>query len=280
MKDIQKLLSKIFTSKLFALLLLIGAVVVTIYVYQNPVTDITKLLNSNYFVGLITAGAGAIAFLLYFKQKADNKKDAAKTIYAELVYAEKVIQDLKRTVKDNDKQRQDQKLFGLDANKFRLGESSWNKLKYFFINDFDANEWEKLNTFFNQREAFEQAIIDISNLFPKNIEYRTKSIQEELAKLAVEHAQKLEELRIEKSEVVKKKGEDTHEEESDEAMKIIQKYNGIANRFKGLYINIQTPFQYQYNPVGTYIFLEKDLDNIDLNISISSIGQKLKEMSN
>lgn len=244
-------------------------------------TEIIAFFNSNFFVALTTIIAGSVAVYLYQKQKSDNKKDAAKTIYSEIVQAERVIQDLKRTVKDNDQAKQSKKLLEFDSGKFRLGDSGWSKLKYLFINDFDANEWEKLNTFFNQRDAFDKAMLDIGGLFPKNIEYRTKSIQEELAKLAVQQATQLEESIKPENEGENKDSavEASQDKPNDEQMEIIKKYNDIAERFKSFYIDLYTPFQYQYNPIGTYTFLEKDLDHMDLSISISSIGQKLKKIS-
>lgn len=218
---------------------------------------IVAFFNSNFFVALTTIVAGLTALYLYNKQKSDNKKDAAKTIYSELVYAERIIGDVKKI-------KQNQALLEIDATKYILGESSWIKFKYHFINEFDANEWEKINTFFNQRDAFDKTIKDIANLFPKNIEYRTKSIQEELAKLASEQA---------------KEWDSIDSTNTDAQQKVIKKYENLANTFRTVYVDANTSFKYLYTPSGTYSFIEKDLDNIDLTISTSSVGQKLKKIS-
>lgn len=218
---------------------------------------IIDFFNSNFFVALTTIIAGSVALYLYKKQKSDTKKDAAKTIYSEVVYAERIIEDVKKI-------RQNNALLELDANKYLLGDSSWSKFKYLFINDFDANEWEKINTFFNQRDAFDKTIRDIANLFPKNIEYRTKAIQEELAKLASEQAKEFSKV---------------DSNDKDKQQEVIKKYEDLANSFRIIYVDAQTSFRYLYNPSGTYSFLEKDLDSIDITISTSSIGQKLSRMT-
>lgn len=139
------------------------------------------------------------------------------------------------------------------------------------INDFDSNEWDRINEFFNKRDAFNKTIKEVANLFPKNIEYRTKSIQEELASLAMKQAKLLEEYH-KKHQTTPTKNSDPE----DGALKIVNKYNNVADRFKSLYISLDTPFKFQYDPAGIYLFFEKELDNTDLSLSTSSIGHKLK----
>lgn len=272
MKDFQKLLSKIFTSKLFALLLLIGAVGVTIYVYQNPDTDITKLLNSNYFVGLVTAGAGTVAFLVYFKQKSDTKRDASKTIFAEMKKSEEMIRQLKNMRQYSDS---GQLNLGLDPMKYYLGNLSWDKYKYLFIGDFGSYEWEKINLYFSQCVTLNQTIQGIADLLPQNIEYRTQFTQEFLAKIAYEQANEISELELpDEQETAKTK------DYQESVAKIAKKYKQKTDDFIVGYIEGElTPMRYIYNPKNNYVPLERELDKIDSEISESSIGKKLKELS-
>ncbi|MEI7579880.1 MAG: hypothetical protein WCJ58_07680 [bacterium] len=272
MKDIQKLLSKIFTPKLFALIFLMVITFISTYVYQNPATKISTLLNSNYFVGLVTAGAGAIAFWVYFKQKADNKKDAAKTLFAEMVNAETVIKEVKNKKEYSDSGKLN---LGLDPMRFYLGSFSWNQYKYLFISDFDSYEWEKINLYFSQCHTFNETIKDIASLLPKNIEYRTQFTQEVLSKIALQQAQELANLSVPENQV----GEE-FKKYQEEISKIAAKYKQKSDNFIVGYIEGEnTPMKYIYTPVNSYAPLDRDLDKIDTEISKSSIGRKLAKLA-
>lgn len=87
---------------------------------------------------------------------------------------------------------------------------------------------------------------------------------QELAKLASEQA---------------KEWDSIDSTNTDAQQKVIKKYENLANTFRTVYVDANTSFKYLYTPSGTYSFIEKDLDNIDLTISTSSVGQKLKKIS-
>jgi hypothetical protein len=100
------------------------------------------------------------------------------------------------------------------------------------------------------------------------MDYRTKSIQEELAKLAIIQAEEIAGIT-----------ETNSEKKNEEMQKVIKKHEEVANNFKTIYIDSNTSLKYVYTPAGTFSFLEKDLYNVDLTISTSSIGQKLKRIA-
>jgi len=256
------------------LLLSIGLIAIAsaIYVYSNPNEPLTQLLNSNYFVAIITGIAGTVAFLIYFKQKADTKRDASKTLFAEMVNAEKVIREVKNLKQYSDSGKLN---LGLDPMRFYLGNFSWNQYKYLFIGDFDSYEWEKINLYFSQCNTFNETIKDISNLLPKNIEYRTQYTQEFLAKIASEQADEIAELKIPDNSNTKQS-----KKYQEELSAIKAKYKQKADNFIIGYIEGEsTPMRYIYTPVNSYAPLDRDLDKIDTEISKSSIGRKLAKLA-
>lgn len=227
--------------------------------------NIILFFNSNFFVAITTIIAGITALLVYFRQKSDYKRDASKSLYSEIVNAERVVKEVKKI-----KQNNNLLSLGTDAGKYALGDSSWERLKHLFVNDFNSNEWEKLNTFFNQKNEYSKTIENISNLFPKNIEFRMQSIQGELAKIATEQADEFSKIKI--------PTDPTNKEYNEEAKKIIEKFENKARAFQTIFIDANTSFKYSYFPQGTFEPLEKVLDIIDTNISISSIGVKIQKM--
>ncbi|HBB65019.1 MAG: hypothetical protein UR45_C0027G0009 [candidate division WS6 bacterium GW2011_WS6_33_547] len=222
-------------------------------------------INSNSFVALTTILAGTTALIVYLKQKADYKRDASKTLYSEITNAERVVKEVKKI-----KQNNNLLSLGNDAGKYSLGDSSWERLKYLFVNNFDSNEWEKLNTFFNQRDEYTKTITNISNLFPKNLELRMQSIQCELAKIATEQAEEWSKIKV--------PADTTDKKYTEKTKGIIEKYENKATAFKTIFIDANTSFRYSYLPQGTFEPLEKVVDIIDTDLSISSIGLKIKKM--
>jgi hypothetical protein len=227
--------------------------------------NVIKILNSNFFVAFTTIIAGSVAVYLYYKQKRDHKKDAAKTLYSEILNSERIIKDL-RTLKQNGSLLS----LGTTTGRYTMGNSGWEKTKYLFINDFNSNEWENLNTFFNQVKEYQRTISQIANLFPKNINSRTQAIHTELSKIASEQAKELSELGVSK--------DPKSEEYKTSAEEIISLYEEKAQRFITIFVDVQSSSKYSYMPAGTFEPLEKLLNEINTELSISSVGEKLKRM--
>lgn len=228
--------------------------------------DVIAFFNSNFFIALVTIITGSVAILLYFQQKKDRKKDSAKTLYYEITNSERIIKDLKTLKKQNGN------LLSLwtTAGQYTIGDSGWEENKYLFINDFDENEWENLNTFLNQINEYRRVISQIADLFPKNMGYRMQAIHTELSKIASEQAKELSELEV---------PEDPNDEEyKAKTLKIIKQYEDRAQGFITIFINTKSSSKYSYMPEGTFAPLEKLLEEINTELSISSVGTKLKKL--
>ena len=225
-------------------------------------------LNSNFFIACITLIVGFLAFGLYFKQKSDKKRDASKIILSEIVNSEKIIKEVKE-IKKLTTLAVGNINIGPDPMKFHLGVLSWNKYKYLFIGDFESYEWEKVNLFFAKCQTFNNAIKGIADLMPQNIEYRMQFLQQGLAKFASERADEITE---------NQKGKEKTE---DEKKNIIDKFEKKSNYFADTFINGKdTQFlRFTYLPLFAFEPLEKELDNIDTELSESSIGKKLLKLN-
>lgn len=257
-----------FITKLFLIIITVIIIASAIFVYTNPNEPLSLLLNSNYLVAVITGIAGTVAFLIYFKQKNDNRRDAAKTILAEIVNSEKIIKEVNDLKKFKS-------FFSLepDPMKFYLGDFSWNQYKYLFIGDFDSYEWERINLYFAQCETFNQAVKGIANLLPQNIDYRMQCLQQELAKIAMEQADEL-------SKLEKPKDTDNDDKYQKELKRINEKYQQKAKDFTWSFVDAKdSNLIYVYTPMNAYEPLNRELDKIDTDISKSSVGKKLAKLA-
>lgn len=272
MKKENKFLDILLSYRVPLLLTLGLTIVASLFVFYNPTHILTNFVNSNYFISLVTGVAGITAFLVYFKQKADLKRDVAKTLLAEMLNSEKIIKKVKEIKLHSNNNTVN---LGLDPMQYYLGIFSWNQYKYLFITDFDSYEWEKINIYFSQCNTFNDSVKDIANQLPKNIEYRTQFMQDKLAIIALEQAEELSKLPIpdpNDSDLVKK-----FKEEWD---RVATRYTNKTDAFIKAYVESKdTHMIYIYTPVNSYVPIDRDLDKIDNDISKSSIGKKLSKLA-
>lgn len=84
-------------------------------------------LSSNLLPTLATILAAFVAFLVYRRQKADTKRDAAKIILQEIRRAEDIISDYKQNG-------------GYQFAKKIIATNSWGKNIHLFVGDLDIDE--------------------------------------------------------------------------------------------------------------------------------------------
>ncbi len=118
--------------------------------------NIIKLLNSNFFVALITAIVGYTAIHLYKKQQADNKKNAARLIIQEIRYAEQQIRNAKMLTP------------AVETNYYLalklLPTNSWHKNIHLFVEDLqEENQLDLVSQFYSQAAYLDSVIEIISN---------------------------------------------------------------------------------------------------------------------
>lgn len=112
---------------------------------------IIKLLDSSFFIALITLLVGSFAIGLYITQKRDYKRDSASIILMEIRHAEQVIDRMKAS--------------GIEisnATHILLPTNNWAKYNYLFIKDLDRDELDLINNFYNQCSVIDNALSQMS----------------------------------------------------------------------------------------------------------------------
>ena len=106
---------------------------------MNTILD---FLNNN--IGLITLVVGALAYFIYWKQKRDNKRNAAKIILQEI----RQYQFTKKIIATN----------------------SWARNIHHFVGDLDADELDKISNLYSIGEYLDSIITKVSDFnFDHNI---------------------------------------------------------------------------------------------------------------
>jgi len=115
-------------------------------------------INSNLPSTLATILAAFVAFLVYRKQKADEKRDAAKIILQEIRRAEDIISDYKQ-------------MGGYKFAKKIIATNSWSKNIHLFVGDLSNDELDRISNLYSTGEYLDILIKEISDYtFKKEIE--------------------------------------------------------------------------------------------------------------
>lgn len=204
---------------------------------------------------LATLFAGGFAIFLYIKSKSDLKRQAAKALYSEMLQFEQVVRDIKA-----EKLRSDTVPLYIDPNRYILAKSRWNNDKYLFIDNFDNDQWSKLELFFNQMELLKDSLDTIRELQNQNIESRMDAVHNRLSELALDFEKNKTKTKVTNRGPLSKKYED------------------LCREFTNSFINNQ-PFNFSYQPRGAYDFINSGIEQVDTNISTSIIGENLKALT-
>jgi len=109
---------------------------------------ILDFLNNN--LGLVTLIVGAFVYIVYLKQKQDNKRDAAKIILQEIRRAEDIISDYK----ENGQYKFTKKI---------IATNSWAKNIHHFVGNLDADELDKISNLYSTGEYLDLIITKVSD---------------------------------------------------------------------------------------------------------------------
>ena len=133
-----------------------------------------EFINSNFFTSLITFVAGVIAFIVYFKQRRDRKRDIANALLSEIRSAERAIEKVRDYVRDTDKS---------DVNIKVLDHNSWAEYKHMFSGDLDEDQWKEISEFYSNVELLDDIIRQSNSVFEDNAEKIRFNMQRVLADL-------------------------------------------------------------------------------------------------
>jgi len=143
-----------------------------------------SFLNSSLPSTLATVLAAFVAFLVYRKQKADTKRDAAKIILQEIRRAEDIISDYKQNG-------------GYQFAKKIIATNSWSKNLHLFVGDLDNDELDRISNLYSTGEYLDTLIKEISDytfkkeiktpqlpmitpIVPQNIQQQSQTINPEV----------------------------------------------------------------------------------------------------
>ncbi|NGX53627.1 MAG: hypothetical protein K1000chlam4_00343 [Chlamydiae bacterium] len=121
---------------------------------------------------LVTITVGSVAWLIYYLQKRDKKREAAAIILMEIRLAEKRIEEIKRSKRIN-------------PNIFSplLISTRWNEYNHFFVNNLDKDEMDAIDNFYNDCITIDRSIEQRSA--SKQLEQKSQAFHATLSKLAV-----------------------------------------------------------------------------------------------
>lgn len=236
-----------WSTLIFFLLLLLTFITYFKAVYQF----ISNNLNILSFIGSLLVGTvGLVALYLYDKQKKDNKKETANIILLEIQNAERMIKQIK-----------DELLYKpfpmIPVNIFTMPSESWSSRKYLFVGDFDRNEWDTITDFYNNCRLYDEAVKLNNSYFEKNTEQLRVNLQKKTA------------------DDVTKAFQSLLKATPENKKKLLEKINQDAKDFFDFYAQSSM----QYKPQKALDDAKQAIGGLDNNISLTSIGIKLKEIS-
>lgn len=217
---------------------------------MSPFDLVVNFLNSNFFVAFVTLGVGTAAYIVYKLQKRDRKREAANIILLEVQSAERKLSQIQSSlIKDPPSLPNDLRL---------LPTENWSTNRYLFIRDFDRDEWDAITSFYNKCELIDETIKFNNAAFWSDVEQIRTNKQRVLADYAKAQSEKL-------------NGDPKHDEE------VMKKFNDITEKVDVMYMSRQGRFG--YTPDKTIIDARLYIAEIDLGISKSVIGTKLKRLA-
>lgn len=205
---------------------------------------ISNLLNSNFFQSLLTLIVGFVALYVYKKQRKDEKKAAANSIFLEIQHIEGCLPKVKEAVRRGTLQ-------SLDFNVLR--EDSWSKYSHLFSSNFDKEEWEIITDFYTNARLLEEAIRQTNQSFQDDIE----------------------QIRINKQRILADITKETIDQAGNDGEATVEQYNRKVEVFDKLYMSRQDDFA--YTPVKYLNDAKKCLEDMD-KISITNIGTTFKDI--
>jgi hypothetical protein len=204
---------------------------------------VINFLNSNFFIGLITLLAGSLAGYIYWRQKRDQKKDAANIILLEIKNAERALKTIKQNLSLN----------FLATDIIVMQADSWSKYKYLFVRDFDRDEWDMLTDFYGKCALLDEAIRYNNASFWSDVEQIRVNKQRILADFVKDYI----------------KIKNTKKELAD--------FNKITKLFDETYMKRQDTFGYSpQKPINDAMLY---IDGMSMHVSQTSVGLKLKKIS-
>ena len=129
---------------------------------------VISVINSNFFIAIVTLFVGGFAIGLYKKQKSDYKKDVALLILQEIRYAEQQVRGSQAFSPNAENYPLSSKL---------LPTNSWYKNIHLFVSDFEQQQIDAISRFYALVEYIDRVIEGISD-------YKTSIVEQQVSDLS------------------------------------------------------------------------------------------------
>ena len=215
---------------------------------------------------IATLVAGMVALEVYSRSKFDEKKNAARMIYAEMTGAEDRVKSLKIRFKDSG---------GKDIGRdIVLSSDSWSKYRHLFIKDFTDKQWRKINDFYEDCESLNGAVRENNSFFG----YNSQAIRNARYSAAASFITKaINEVEEGKFTVLKPDG--TSEVSVDQEAALNTRIKLELTAFNEILENSTNSENVHYNPLKPINDTQRTLELIDLGISDDAIGIAIRKTS-
>lgn len=208
---------------------------------------------SNLFIAIVTFVVGSFGIYLYYRQKKDSKKRLAKIIFLEIENAQEKLKEAKAEVLQNPDDPLPEHLYAMPTD-------TWSENKHLFVDDFTSSEWKSINDFYDLCETYDEAIRHNDARFALQEAEIRKNIHVLTRKYAVEYSEKI---------------LGATDEDAVEALEkeFRQKRNGAVEML------INQKYMYIYTPTKQNQIVKSCVENINVDLSHSKIGEKLEKLS-
>lgn len=123
--------------------------------------------------GVMTLLSVLMLYWLYKKQKNNQKEDAAKTIYLEILDIERNIENI-QPINTNVEL----------IDKIIISDDHWKKNSHLFSQDFTQREMETINDFYKRSKIAQKLLNNIQKVMDSSIEEKANSIQRQFVEEA------------------------------------------------------------------------------------------------
>ncbi|MDO4526638.1 MAG: hypothetical protein Q4B87_00915 [Candidatus Saccharibacteria bacterium] len=187
--------------------------------------------------------------MVYRFQKRDRLRGAATTLLLEIQQAERAVAKAREYIRSGD----------LNVNLHILQSDTWDQNKYLFTKVLDKDEWDSITGFYDE-----------ARLLDASIEYAKKCFNDDVEQIRVNKQRIFAD--IARETVTALSLDDGTKRES-----IIRVMQSRMSTFDNLYMSQQ--YLARYNPQKNFDDAKKCIEDFS-NISTTSVGQKIKKISN
>jgi len=208
--------------------------------------------QSNLFIAIVTFVVGLVGLYLYYRRKRDEKRRIAKIVMLEIENAQTELKEAKKLILSNPDEPLPEHLYVMPSD-------TWSKNKHLFIENFKPTEWNALNQFYAQCQLFDEAIGHNDARFGEHEKEIRKNVHRANYEFAVEYGEKI---RLASTDDEKERLRKEFKERRDAVIEMVV-----------------SPYVYIYTPLKQNEIIHTCLNNVDTDLSLNAVGQKLEKLS-